>query len=136
MVSRQTIVDTARQYINTPFHHQGRVKGVGIDCVGLLICIARDLEIEHYDVQGYARVPSGDTFEKHILGNGLTEIPEIEVGAVLLMSFDSDPQHVAVCSTENSIIHAYYNVRKCVEHDLDESWRAKIKKIYRFKDVE
>jgi cell wall-associated NlpC family hydrolase len=33
---RDWIVAEARSFRYTPFHHQGRVKGVGVDCAGLL----------------------------------------------------------------------------------------------------
>lgn len=135
MTTRDDIVRTSREYLGTPFHHQGRVKGVGMDCAGLLICVARDLGLQHYDVQGYSRVPSGGEFQRH-LGANLDVITEIEVGCILLMTFDQDPQHVAICSTPESIIHAYYDVRKCVEHRLDEVWTDRIRAIYRFRGIE
>lgn len=134
MPTAQDIIDTARQYLGTPFHHQARVKGVGIDCAGLLICVARDLGLPHYDVQGYSRVPSGADFEKHLDAN-LDPISAIEPGCVLLMTFDVDPQHVAIATSENSIIHAYASARKCVEHDLDAKWRSGIHRIYRFRGI-
>jgi cell wall-associated NlpC family hydrolase len=134
MITKSDIVDTARQYIGTPFHHQARVKGVGIDCAGLLVCVARDLGLPHYDVQGYSRIPSGGDFKMHLDAN-LDRIAEIEVGCILLMTFEVDPQHVAICSTQDSIIHAYFNARKCVEHILDDVWRNRINSIYRFRGV-
>jgi len=36
------VVSKAREYIGTPAVHQGRVKGVGIDCVGLIVCVGRE----------------------------------------------------------------------------------------------
>lgn len=135
MPTRQDIIDTARQYLDTPFHHQARVKGVGIDCAGLLICVARDLGLQHYDVQGYSSVPSGSDFVKHLDAN-LDPIQAIEPGCVLLMTFAIDPQHVAIATSENSIIHSYAIVRRCVEHDLDAKWRSSIRKIYRFRGID
>jgi len=35
--TRQAIIREARQWLGTPFHHQGRVRGVGVDCLQLLI---------------------------------------------------------------------------------------------------
>ncbi len=45
MVTGQNIVDVAKTYIGTPFHHLGRIKDVGIDCVGIIICVAKELNI-------------------------------------------------------------------------------------------
>jgi cell wall-associated NlpC family hydrolase len=33
--TRQQVVLCALQWVRTPYHHQGRVKGVGVDCAGL-----------------------------------------------------------------------------------------------------
>jgi len=134
MTTKQDIIDTARQYIGTGFHHTGRVKGVGIDCAGLLICVARDLGLQHYDVQGYSRVPSGSEFERH-LDTNLDRITAIEPGCILLMAFDSEPQHVAICTSLTSIIHAHFEVRRCVEHDLDALWLSRVRAIYRFRGI-
>ena len=34
---KKQIIQTARQWLDTPYHHQARVKGVGVDCIGLVI---------------------------------------------------------------------------------------------------
>ncbi len=39
------LLATARSYIGTRFHHQGRLKGKGIDCLGLLVCVAQELSL-------------------------------------------------------------------------------------------
>ena len=52
---RSRIVATAREYLLTPFHHQGRKKGVGIDCVGLIACVGHELGILDYDCTDYSR---------------------------------------------------------------------------------
>ena len=134
MTTPADIVKTAREYIGTPFHHQARIKGVGIDCAGLLICVARELGLQHYDVQGYSRVPSGAEFERHLTAN-LDIIDAIEPGCILLMAFDTDPQHVAICTSLTSIVHAHFEVRKCVEHDIDAIWESRIRAIYRFRGL-
>ena len=134
MTAQNDIVTAARNYLGTPFHHQARVKGVGIDCAGLLVCVARDLGLQHYDVQGYSRVPSGAEFERHLDAN-LDKISAIEPGCILLMAFDSDPQHVAIATSLTTIIHAHFEVRKCVEHDLDSVWTSRIRSIYRFRGL-
>lgn len=33
---QQAIVDAAREWEGTPYHHHGRIKGVGVDCAMLL----------------------------------------------------------------------------------------------------
>ena len=37
--TRARIVTEAKSWINTPYHHHGRVKGVGVDCAQILIAV-------------------------------------------------------------------------------------------------
>ena len=37
----QTMIDEAREWIGTPFVHQGRTKGQACDCLGLVIAVAK-----------------------------------------------------------------------------------------------
>lgn len=49
MPIRQTIIAEARSWIGTPFRHQGRRKGQGVDCLGLLAGVAAALALKGRD---------------------------------------------------------------------------------------
>jgi len=136
MIERQQIIDTARTYLGTPFHHQGRLKNVGIDCVGLIICVAHDLNLTDYDYTTYAHQPDGKTMTE-ILSREMIKINPDEVlpGDVLYFAFDRDPQHVAIVS-DIGIIHAYSQVRKCIETSIDQTWKNRIRGAFRYKGIE
>ncbi len=38
-MSREAVIAEARSWLGTPFHHQGRLKGVGVDCGQLLAAV-------------------------------------------------------------------------------------------------
>jgi hypothetical protein len=61
VVSRAAWLATVLSYQRTPYHHQGREPGVGMDCPAPLICGAWDtgLKPRSFDVKGYARDPDG-----------------------------------------------------------------------------
>ncbi|MGX1741113.1 NlpC/P60 family protein [Bosea sp. NPDC055353] len=42
-MTRDEIVDAARLWLGTPYHHQASLRGVGCDCLGLVRGIWRDL---------------------------------------------------------------------------------------------
>jgi NlpC/P60 family putative phage cell wall peptidase len=42
-VSRTDIVEAARHWLGTPYHHQASLRGVGCDCLGLVRGVWRDL---------------------------------------------------------------------------------------------
>lgn len=139
MITRTQIVTTARGYLNTPFHHQGRVKGVGIDCAGLLICVARDLEVRDpsWDVSNYGPLPNGDELQQHLARNlQPIAIEAADAGDVLLMRFSKEPQHIAILTSADYVIHSYAQVKKVVEHRLDSVWRARVLAAFRFNELE
>jgi NlpC/P60 family putative phage cell wall peptidase len=43
MTTREQIVAAARGWLDTPYHHQASVKGVGCDCLGLIRGLWREL---------------------------------------------------------------------------------------------
>lgn len=120
-ITREQVVEAARTWHGTPFRHQGRNEppGTGIDCVGLLVVVAKMLEYpEIIDVEGYRRVPSADTIKKTLLAN-CDEIPidEVKAGDIYLMRLGGrKPRHAAIRISDETdlargiepqIIHAF-----------------------------
>jgi NlpC/P60 family putative phage cell wall peptidase len=123
------IVEIARGWLGTKFKHQGRVKGVGVDCIGLVAGVARELGIEFEDKLNYGRDPNGNELQSE-LERYLTPCG-IVVGAVALFRIEKQPQHVGIIS-DVGIIHAYAQSRKVVEHGLDAWWLERLVGCYRF----
>lgn len=107
------VADAARRYIGTPYHHQARVIGKGIDCLGLLICVSRDLGwvAADYNVTGYRRLPDGHSLLRH-LREHFPEVSESDLrpGDFVCVAFDKHPHHVGVVGDYHlgglSLIHA------------------------------
>jgi len=135
MITRKQIVDEARTWIGTPFQHQARVKGRGVDCIGVVQQVAQALSITKYDRSDYGREPANGELQK-ALNEHLIKIDTLENGCILLMKFINEPQHVAIYTDKNTIIHAYANVGKCVEHRLDPKWERRIYSMYKYIGVE
>ena len=131
-------LDTARNAIGTPFKHQGRLLGVGVDCIGLAVVCAEAAGIQVNDDQTYGRNPDGRklvaALKAHCREVGFDKIRE---GDILIMQFEDTifPMHVAIVSSLNPIriIHAYAVHRKVVEHILDEDWRNRVVGVYRIR---
>lgn len=124
-MNRTDVVTAARTWIDTPFHHQARLKGVGVDCVGLVIGVARELGLipMTLDVKGYPRVPDGTSLMS-IVHEHMMEIPntDMQPGDVIVVSFAKDPQHLAILGDYRhgglSIIHAAGNSGRVLETRL------------------
>lgn len=114
MTTRAEVVAEARRWLGTPYRHQHRAKGHGVDCAGLVIGVARNLGIvdPQFDVNGYARTPDGKSLLEEC-DRFMTRIPmeQLQPGDVLVFRFTSDPQHLGVVADYPhgglSVIHAY-----------------------------
>lgn len=130
------IIAAARSAIGTPFAHQGRTAGKCLDCAGLLIHVAGLLDVQTTDAGGYARRPSGGLLESMLdMQTGIERVTgQPQAGDLLLMRFMGQPQHLAVCAGE-TIVHAYEAVGKVCEHNFSPSWRSRVVRVYRFKEL-
>jgi len=129
------VVAAARALIGTPFRHQGRLPGVGLDCAGLGIAVAKSIGIDITDFSGYPRTPFDGMLKKMFdVQDYLQQIDinNIEAGDVLLLRIKSAPQHVAIYVGGGYMVHAYQTVGKVVEQRIDETWNKKIVAAYRF----
>lgn len=130
---REQIIAIARECLGTPFKHQGRVVGRGIDCAGVLAHILRSLDLPHVDERGYPRQPYDGLIVSILRSQPcLQEIPksDAESGDILLMRFAREPQHVAIHAGE-TIVHAYSQIGRCVEHGFTDEWRRRVTHAFR-----
>lgn len=112
MTTRAEVVAEARSWIGTPFQHQQRLKGVGVDCAGLVIGVARELGLvaADFDVTGYSRAPDGTLLELCDANMARIGQDQMQPGDVVVVSVESDPQHMGILGDYVhgglSIIHA------------------------------
>ncbi len=142
------IVDQARTWLGTKYHHQGRLKKSaqckgGVDCVGLLIGVADELSIcdsdgcllSKHDRTGYSSNPiiPTDLVESH-----LTQITHknMQAGDVLLFKFWKEPQHVGILTNYPTggfgFIHCNASSNAVIEQPLSDTWLRMITHVYRF----
>ena len=143
----QQIIDTARLWLGTPFHHQGRVRQVGCDYIGLIIGVAASLHLRsregcllaECDVLNYPRRPRPQESSqlKTALSQHLWPATALAPGRIALFADASaTPHHVGIISSTpyggHGLIHAYLPSRKVVEHNLDPVWAAKLVAVFAF----
>jgi len=133
-----SVLAAARECIGTPFKHQARVPGVGIDCVGLLVHCFLKMGLPFVDEKGYPRDPFGGKLEKNLDNQPSLrriELSEAVAGDVLVMRIRSAPQHVAIHSGfingHAYVIHSSEIHGGVVEHRIDELWGGRIMRAYR-----
>lgn len=139
-VTRQDIIAAARTYLGTPHHHQGRLRGVGVDCIGLISGVGKALGLTGHDHRRYSRHPDGVTLIRE-LDKGLVWMKgckcNAEPGDVLVFWMDrakKKPQHVAIL-TDYGMIHTHQGVGKVVEHRFTGAWARRLVAVYRFPGI-
>ncbi len=135
---REKIIAKAMEYIDTPYHHQSRLKGVGIDCAGLIVCVLKDLNEEITDLKTYSRLPNSNELQKVCDENAeMINFENAKKGDVLLITFIKNPQHLAFLDIDENgnryMIHAYgvKGVEKVVRNLIDDKWENKIVCAYK-----
>ena len=162
MNQQQTIIQTARTWLGTKFHHQGRIKRNkqnlgGCDCVGLIIGIGNELNIKPHNknLSDYDTIQYGRTHKRNQLNTALSSCfkksTTISRGTILVFQINPDLQHCAIISeiennenlkdfknlkieNEIKIIHCDAKAKKVVENNLPEVWLSKIIGVYKFQD--
>jgi len=134
------IVAEAREWLRTPFVWQASLKGVGCDCKGLVVGVARELgrpeaQSLHAQMASYSlNVPEHEL--RAGLAANLTKVAEPEPGDVLLLRLAGKAQHLGIYTGEG-VIHTYGRGPKQVIETsapvclrawpLDSAWRFSLR---------
>jgi len=134
MSERQQIVEAARRWLGTPFHHQARARGIGVDCIGLVIGVCRDTGRGEYDFHAYDEHPSAKTLLGEVSRN-LDRGHALQEGSILLFNIVREPQHFGIYtgSVKNTMVHAYAVHGKVVEEPFDAVWRRRLLGVYEYR---
>lgn len=136
------LVTEARTWLNTKFQHQGRIKGLGVDCVGFISEVAKAAGIDVAIPHDYR--PHEDGLRMlGLLKNHMELVDAAQPGDVIAL-IDSSlthpeiPRHLAfvtnVTPKTTFIIHASENGRVS-EHRMDAHWNKRIHSIWRLKNA-
>jgi NlpC/P60 family putative phage cell wall peptidase len=126
------VVQAARACIGTPFHHQGRVSGIGLDCIGLVVHALKCAGLHIEDSTDYGRQPEGKRLEAALRAHGYTRVEDIQAGDILLFRIKREPQHVALAISSDTMVHAYAPAGRVVESGLGETWHRRLVSVFRY----
>ncbi len=149
MTTRAAVVAEAKSWAKTPYQHQASLKGVGVDCIGLIRGVARGCGLVDpfetgaaHKYFGYSQMPNPAllleacrAFLQPIDTEAAT------VGDILLFNFADrgvkDPQHFGIITRAEPpyVIHSL--APHCVlEHRINEVWAARVVAAYALRGVE
>jgi NlpC/P60 family putative phage cell wall peptidase len=139
MMPRDDIVDIARRWIGTPYHHQASVRGVGCDCLGLVRGVWRELTgTEAEAAPAYAPDWADSTGDEAMLAAArrhLSPKPTDRATPGDVLVFRLRPgfvaKHAAILATTVTIIHAVEGMA-VTEVALTQWWRRRIAGVFAF----
>jgi cell wall-associated NlpC family hydrolase len=122
-ITREQIVEAARSYIGVPYVAGGQSRETGLNCAGLIVCVAHDLGLTDVEFPGKSNFtkedPLDELFGAHL--DKLDDWKEAQAGDVLSVAYESDPHHCGFVSKVNQFgvyfIHATRN-HGIIEHRL------------------
>lgn len=148
-ITPQQVVETARAWIGTPYHHQGIVRGAGCDCLGLVRGVFFDLHGFHPELPP-PYTPSWGEYGKEELmmeaaKRNLVEVATStpghvlpiaqqrwEVGDVLLFRarIGAVAKHCGIVTGEDSMVHSYSGIG--VRETSIGVWGARTAGVFKF----
>lgn len=125
-------MEAARALVGTPFRHQGRAPGLGLDCAGVIAAVAIPLGLASptMDRIDYSHLPDPEDLLSCLLqfcaDAGFYEDGKPVAGSVVTLKVAGLAVHCG-WSTGTGLVHAYSPSGKVVEHP----WRRWLPRIDR-----
>lgn len=142
MLGRSKIVEQARSWVGTRYRHQGRSKEKGVDCVGLILGVGAELDLQLIAPKYYAESPSSNLVLRYA-DQQLVRIEnkELALGRVaILWGFDrNEAQHLAIVGEHagrKTMIHSFSKAGRFLEHSWDSFWMKRLVRVYEFPGTE
>jgi len=119
---RAAVVAEARSWLGTPFHHQGRIKGAGVDCAMLLAEVYESCGIVRRVDPGYYPPDwhmhrDAERYLDQLLGYARELDRAPSPGDVAVFRFGRTFSHGAIVTEWPAVIHAYWAAGRVVWGD-------------------
>ena len=142
MTKRIEVLSEARSWIGTPYHHQARLKGHGVDCAQLVIGVGQNLGlIPSYPnrYMNYGRIPRPDFMRARLIEfMDQISFEESKPGDILWMGWRKGlPMHLGIITDHNGrgIIHSFFQAGKVVETVLTLDFEILADSYWRYRGI-
>lgn len=121
-LEREKVIEVAKTWLGTGYHHMGRIKGAGADCLTLLAEVYFEaglipkIQIPYYPHDWHLH-RSEEKYLKGLL-NYTKEIEKPEKGDIVLWKFGRCFSHGAIVIDWPQVIHSYTG-RGCTYEDAE-----------------
>ena len=139
---RGEIVEAARLWLGTPYHHQASLRGVGCDCLGLVRGVWRDLCGDEPETPPPYSPSWAESLRQETLALAaarhlqLLGIGDVRPGDVLLFRWREHlpAKHCAILAAPDCIIHAHDGA-SVAEVAFTPWWRRHLSHAFSFPGV-
>jgi NlpC/P60 family putative phage cell wall peptidase len=137
---RNYIVQLATQWISTPYRHQGSIKNVGCDCLGLVRGIWRELYgCEPATIPPYSLDWAENGMEDSLLNAARRHFVSADTllpGMLIVFRWRNDvmAKHLGIYTGEDRFIHAYER-GMVTQSPLVPQWKKRIAGIFDFPKI-
>ena len=128
------------EWVGTPYHHQARVKGVGVDCAQLVAGVAENvfprlkpINTPVYSVEWHMHNREEkmcDLIESFKCER--IELADMIPGDILTFKFGRVQSHMGILINDGQFIHARLDVGKVVINQLSGTWLEHLGRAYKF----
>jgi NlpC/P60 family putative phage cell wall peptidase len=138
---RLKVVGEARTWLNTPYHHQASIKGVGVDCIMLMVEVYKTCGLLDADCD-----PRPYTHDWHLHRSDEIYLGGIEAyaepvqtpqpGDIAVFQFGRCVSHAAIVVEWPLVIHAFIDHGAVVLTDISKSaaLKARVRGFYSLKE--
>ncbi len=139
LITRALVVGLARRWIGTPYHHQASRLGAGVDCIGLVRGVFRDLYgQEPGALPGYSRDWAEATGVETLLTAARAHLVAVEPlaarpGDVLVFRYRPRlvAKHAAILTAPDAMVHALEGAA-VAEVSLSPWWQRRLAGAFSF----
>ncbi len=143
MATREDVVRVARTWLRTPFHHQARVRGHGVDCGNLVAEVGAELGLMSSLEPGelrYSRRPNPNQM-RAVIAKYLDPVEGREPlpGDVVWMGWQGPgvPMHLGILTLLHGagILHAYADAGQVVETAVPPNMWVKVHSVWTYRGL-
>lgn len=144
-MNRKQIIQSTLDWVDTPYHHHGMVKGAGVDCAMLVAAVA----LEHgcltkerlatainYPTQWHLHNREERLLEQiEAFGAVRVDDSTLSPGDIVTFKYGRTTSHLGIMVSATEFVHARVDMGKVVINSFNEEFRKRWTATYQFPGV-
>lgn len=132
MTIRHQICAEALTWVGTPYHHHGRIRGVGVDCLNLLAAVYSAVGLVEVGELGHYSQTWHHHRSEELMAEGISRymrrVDAGQPGDAVVFRFGRTHSHAGILIGDGRFVHAYARRNgngSVIVSDMDEGWGSR-----------